>query len=200
MLRCTAWDVCGVLDRRPPVDSEWVGGYPVVGSFDDLDAWYARGVRHAVLAIGSNWERAAMSATMVERGFAVVGLRHPTALIENTARVAPDAVLCIGAIVAAEATVGQNALLNSGCIVEHECEVGAHAHIGPGARLAGRVKVGMGTFVGLGSCVRERIMIGQGVVIGAGSVVVDDVPDLVTAVGNPARIKESIPSPWLNRA
>ncbi|HLS31877.1 MAG TPA: DapH/DapD/GlmU-related protein [Flavobacteriaceae bacterium] len=49
--------------------------------------------------------------------------------------------------------------------------------------LDGRIR-----FIGANSVVKEGINIGDHVIIGAGSVVIKDVPDGCTVVGNPGRI------------
>lgn len=49
-------------------------------------------------------------------------------------------------------------------------------------------KIGNNVFVGAGTIVLPGVTIGNNVVIGAGSVVVNDIPDDVVAVGNPARV------------
>jgi UDP-perosamine 4-acetyltransferase len=186
----------GVLDRNPPRGGETIGGTSVIGTFDDLPRQHNQGMRRVALAIGDNAERAAMYAHVRALGFEVVGLRHPTAVVETGACVAPDAVLCMGVLVAADARVGANVLLNSGSIVEHECVIGDHVHVSSGASLAGRVKVGRGTLVGARGCIREGLTIGEGAVVGAGAVVISDVGDLEVAVGVPARVRADLRSSW----
>ena len=51
--------------------------------------------------------------------------------------------------------------------------------------------VGNDSHVGAGAVVRQEINIGKGALVGAGSVVVKDIPDGVTAYGNPCRVKQS---------
>jgi acetyltransferase-like isoleucine patch superfamily enzyme len=48
--------------------------------------------------------------------------------------------------------------------------------------------VGEGTHIGAGAVVIPSIRIGKWCTIGAGTVVIRDIPDYATAVGNPARI------------
>lgn len=57
----------------------------------------------------------------------------------------------------------------------------------PNAALAGDVKVGEGTHIGIGAQVIQGITIGKWCTIGAGAVIIKDVPDGVTVVGNPGR-------------
>jgi acetyltransferase EpsM len=52
----------------------------------------------------------------------------------------------------------------------------------------GRVHVGEGTHIGAGVVVLPNLKIGKWCTVGAGAVVICDIPDFTTAVGNPARI------------
>ena len=61
-------------------------------------------------------------------------------------------------------------------------------HISPNATLSGNVVVGTGTHIGSGAVSIQGIRIGKWCTIGAGTVVIRDVPDFSTVVGNPGRI------------
>ena len=54
------------------------------------------------------------------------------------------------------------------------------------------VRIGNNVFVGAGSIVLPGATIGNNVVIGAGSVVATDIPDVVVALGSPARVVKTI--------
>ncbi|MCE5324015.1 hypothetical protein LLG46_11965 [bacterium] len=79
--------------------------------------------------------------------------------------------------------------MNTACSVDHDCDIGDLVHVAPGSRLGGGVGVGTGSLVGIGSCVRPCMHIGDWCSIGAGSTVVSDMPDNITAYGNPAKIR-----------
>jgi len=50
------------------------------------------------------------------------------------------------------------------------------------------VKIGARSFIGANATIIPGITIGSNVTIGAGTIVIKDIPDDVTCVGNPARI------------
>lgn len=187
--------VAGLLDRRSADPDERIGGHAVVGTFTEWPTWAARGVAMA-LALGDNAERADWHARLSAAGVPVIGVRHPSAIVEADAQVAADAVVCAGAIIGTAATIEADVLINTGAIVEHECRVAAHAHVASGVRLAGRVQVGCGAFVGAGAVVRDGVRIGAGAIIGAGAVVLRDVPAGVVVVGVPAAPRPDLSSPW----
>ena len=60
--------------------------------------------------------------------------------------------------------------------------------ISPNVSLAGEVSVGEGTHIGIGANVIPGIKIGKWATIGAGAVILKDVVDGATVVGNPGRV------------
>jgi sugar O-acyltransferase (sialic acid O-acetyltransferase NeuD family) len=166
--------------NQHPASRDVVPGIRLTGpdDFPDLDV-------PLVLAVGRNGERAELSAVLGARfGQAI----HPSALIAASARIGEGTVVLHGAIVQPNASIGRHVLINTGASVDHDCRVGDHAHISPRAALSGHVEVGEGTHIGVGAVVIPKVKIGRWCRIGAGTVVIRDIPDNVTAVGNPARI------------
>lgn len=63
-----------------------------------------------------------------------------------------------------------------------------YVHISPNVSLAGNVEVGEGTHIGIGASIIQGIKIVKWCTIGAGAVIIKDVPDCATVVGNPGKI------------
>ena len=78
--------------------------------------------------------------------------------------------------------IGHNARIGKDCIICSNTVVGGSANIGD------RV------FIGLGVMIRDGITIGSDVTIAMGSIVVKDVPNGATVMGNPAKQKNIIHS------
>lgn len=116
------------------------------------------------------------------------------ALIDPSARVAPDAEIGEGCAVCQEAFIGsqvrleQNSYISVRATIGHDSVIGPHSRIGAGAFIGGSVEVGENAFIGSGALVRDRVRIGDGSIAGLGSVVFSDIPSHVTVIGNPARI------------
>ncbi len=73
-------------------------------------------------------------------------------------------------------------IINTSSTVDHDCIIQDFAHISPNATLSGGVTIGRGTHVGSGAVIIPNIT------IGAGAVIIRDVVDNATVVGNPGRI------------
>ena len=141
-----------------------------------------------VMAVGRNGERAELVHLLDARAVAFRSAVHASAIIAPTARIGDGTVVLHGAIVQANARVGRHVLVNTAASVDHDCVVGDFAHVSPHATLCGHVTVGEGTHIGAGAVLIPRVRVGRWCRVGAGAVVVRDLPDHVTAVGNPARV------------
>ena len=112
---------------------------------------------------------------------------HPSAIISASVKLGDGVMIAANATLNPLVEIGQGVICNTSTSIDHECVIGDFSHIAPGAVLCGNVKVGRGTFIGANSVVRQGITIGDNVIIGAGTVVVKDIPDNATVIGNPAR-------------
>lgn len=83
--------------------------------------------------------------------------------------------------------VGDNNIINTGAIIEHEVKVGSHNHISVGAKVCGRSSIGSTCFICAGAIISDKLSICDNVVVGAGSVVICDIHEPGTYVGNPAK-------------
>lgn len=113
---------------------------------------------------------------------------HPTAVISSSVQLEDGIMIAANATINPLAEIGRGVICNTSCSIDHECQVADFAHIGPGAVLCGNVKVGKGSFIGANAVIRQGLSIGNNVMIGAGTVVVKDIPDNVTVVGNPQKV------------
>ena len=140
------------------------------------------------IAIGDNAIRQKIYENFAAQGCMPVNAVHPSASIDPRSILARHGIMISSHVsVNALSKIGNAVICNTGCIIEHECELGDFVHIGPGTVLCGNVTVGKGTFVGANSVVRQGVQIGKNCVIGAGAVVIKDVPDNTTVIGNPSR-------------
>lgn len=178
ILRDSGIPVLGAFDKNPAIQE--IAGIPVIGAEveEKLEA-------PLIISIGDNSIRQRVAHTLQ----AVFGKAiHPSAILSPSVRVGEGTVVMQGAIIQASTVVGHHAIINTGASIDHDCRIGDYAHISPGAVLSGNVQVGEGTHIGAGAVVIPNLKIGKWCKIGAGAVVIRDIPDKVTAVGNPARI------------
>lgn len=82
--------------------------------------------------------------------------------------------------------IDDNAKIDALVHIGHDAHIGKNTEITAGSIIGGFVYTGDNVFVGINSCVRNRKTIGDNTVIGMGSVVVRNIENDCTVVGNPA--------------
>jgi sugar O-acyltransferase (sialic acid O-acetyltransferase NeuD family) len=113
---------------------------------------------------------------------------HSTAHISKRATVGAGTVVMANATVNADTRIGRHCIINTCASIDHDCVLEDYVHISPNATLSGDVHVGEGTHIGSGASTIQGVRIGKWCNIGAGAVVIKDIPDYATAVGNPAKV------------
>jgi len=174
----------GFVDDCAELKGAHVLGLPVLADFESLLHLEHDG---AIVAVGDNRTRQRLFARLEGARETFVEARHPSATIAPDVFVGEGSMICAHAVVNPATEIGQDTILNTACTVDHHSRIGAHVHIAPGAHLGGAVTVGDGALVGIGAIVLPGVRIGARAVVGGGAVVIDDVPEGATVVGNPAR-------------
>lgn len=160
--------------------------WPIVGRVDAL-----RGLSNSYDAFAAGVGRAELRMSLLERalecGLRCVPIIDARAHVSEHSVIGDGTVVCAGACVNVGARLGTGCIVNTAATVDHDCILGDGVHIAPGAHLAGGVRVGARSWFGIGAVARQGITIGTDVLVGAGAVVIRDIDDGKTVMGNPAR-------------
>lgn len=194
LLRLGTYDEIGIIDRDLEADPNLMG-IPIIGTDDDLPAFFANGWANAAVTLGSVGHpniRRSLYQRLKEIGFALPPIIDCSSVVGCEADVKEGTFVGKRAIINCRVQVGPCAIINTGAIIEHDCRIGSFAHISPGSTLCGEVCIGENTHIGAGSVVRQQIEVGRNSIIGAGSVVVRNIPNDVAAYGNPCRVVKTL--------
>ena len=82
---------------------------------------------------------------------------------------------------------GIGVFLNSGAMIGHDTVVGDFTSIMPMSAISGNVVIGECCMIGVQTAIRQGLAIGRNCTVGMGSIVLRDVPDDSTVLGNPAK-------------
>lgn len=105
-------------------------------------------------------------------------------ILEEWAEIGAQTVIARGAL--SDTIIGRGSKFNIGCFVAHNVIIGKNVWISPKVNIAGSVKIGDNTTIFSGAIIREQRIIGNNVTIGMGAVVINNIPDFETWIGNPA--------------
>lgn len=176
------WEKILFVDQDPGIKS--VLDFAVLHELSDIPQSKSWDI---IVAIGNNSTRLKLSQSLLEEGYHLVSIIHPSAIVSRFASVAAGTVVFANAVLNAGSSVGQACIINTAATVDHDCQIANGVHISPGANLAGMSRIGQCSWIGIGAAVIQLVSIGQHTIVGAGAVVVDDVADNLTVVGVPAK-------------
>ena len=182
ILRATHAGIYGYFDDSCDYTSEIIQNAPLLGRFNDI-VNFKKSIQSVYLALGDNQTRKKYFYSLIDNGFLLPSLVHPTATVESDAIINDAAVICLGGIIGTEVTIGRGCIINTGCSLDHESSIGDFVHLAPKVAVAGRTTIGNFTFVGINTAIADKVTIGRNVMIGAGSVILRDVPDGAKIVG-----------------
>ena len=87
----------------------------------------------AVAAFGNNKLRVQWVDRLLQAGFVVPTIIHPSAVVSPSAVIGAGSFVMQLAVINARTVLGKGCLVNSGAIVDHDCHVGDGAHISLGS-------------------------------------------------------------------
>ena len=162
-------------------------GCPIVG-FQKFRKRFSKEDTLFVITIGEPKFRKEAFDRMIEAGYHGARLIHPTASISPDAEVGEGAVVGPGVFIGSLVKVGKNFYGAKGAAIGHDSLIKDHTRIGVNAFIGGHTVIGENAFIGSGAMLKDRIHIGDFSVVALGSVVLENVEDNTTVMGNPARI------------
>jgi sugar O-acyltransferase (sialic acid O-acetyltransferase NeuD family) len=168
------------------VSGRSIYGIPVYSSIGAFTA--AVGRCSFIVAIGDPKAReAAWSRAIAAELVPCKSIVHSSVVLGYDVEIGDGSIVCPGSILTTNVKIGQGCILNLHTTVGHDAELKSFVTTSPGVKVSGNVTIGSNSYIGTGAVIREKLMIGSGVTVGMGAVVVKDLLDPGTYVGNPAK-------------
>lgn len=163
--------------------------------FNSIDNWsyekeevkYIKPNQNAVIAIGDEEVRRQIVDEFIERqvnqswGVLNFGKNY-----DNRNIISDGCIICPETILTTGIEISDHCIININCTIGHDTKIGSFVTINPGVNISGNVTIGSNCNIGSNTVIRNGVTICDDVVIGAGCVVVKDITDAGTYVGNPA--------------
>lgn len=112
---------------------------------------------------------------------------HPSAYVSEYARMGEGTVIAASCNISVDTSLGVCVFFNTGVLLGHDSTVGDFTSVMPLSAISGNVAIGEGCLIGAQSAIKQGIKIGRSCVVGMGSIVLRDIPDDSTVLGNPAK-------------
>lgn len=189
------YEVLGyIVDAQYGSPGTMVNDRPILGDFE----WLAKNARNvqAICAVGPSHHRYRLVKRAEELGCRFFSIIHPSVIMTRRVALGQGTVVAAGCILTNQIHIGNHVQINLACTIEHDDILEDFTTLSPGVNVSGNVTLETGVFVGTGACIIEKTRIGRWSIIGAGSVVIKDIPENTTVVGNPTRIIKQRQEGW----
>ncbi len=182
------WDILGVIDINYHMQKEEILGVEVIGGME-LTPSLNNNEISIVIAVGDNHQRKSLHEEMLEQGFDLENVVHPSSQIASNAMIGKGNYIGPLSHIGPSVRIGNCNIVNILANIEHEAVVGDYNHIAPSSVLCGRVCVEDLVLVGANATVLDKRCIMKNNVIGAGSVITKSILSTGnTIVGVPGRV------------
>jgi len=159
-----------------------------VFSYEDLLRFAQENeIKYAISSIGNNKIRADKYTSLKNKGFQMLSLVHPQALIDTKVTYGDNVIIEMGTAIHTNSSIGNNVFLGGDALIGHHNRIGNHVLVGGNVSFGGAVLVEDYVSIGVGASIKPGVRLGEGSVIGVGAAVVKDVEPGVVVVGVPAK-------------
>jgi sugar O-acyltransferase (sialic acid O-acetyltransferase NeuD family) len=160
-------------------------GRPVV-PFEEIVRRFPPGEHEAFAAIvytDRNRLRARLSAEAKAQGYRLASYVSSRAFVWPNVRLGEHCFIFEHNVVQPFVAIGDDVILWSGNHIGHHSSIGSHCFVSSHVVISGFVRIGTHAFMGVNAAIADRVTIGDRCVIGAGAVVLADVGDGRTVIG-----------------
>ncbi|MCX2679178.1 acetyltransferase [Galbibacter sp. EGI 63066] len=183
-------NIIGFMDDNPALKGTNVHGIPVLGCYQDLfTEEFKKKIQSVYCPIGDNDIRVQYLSTLKKEGYKIPSFIHKTVSIAPDVTLGEAVYMLVGNIVMPHTTIGNYIMVNMDSTIAHHVHMADGVFMSSGVNVGACIDVKEKAYIGMGVTVMTGISsIGKECLLGAGTVIIKDVPDYATVVGNPGRI------------
>ena len=178
------WAILGFVDDNFKNLPKYINGYKVLGDIN-----YIKQLSNdifLIVGIGNGEIREKIVEKIKNRKFAI--LIHPNIKVSPTNKIEEGTIICSGSILTVNINIKRHCIINLDCTIGHSATLEEYVTVLPSTNISGNVNIKRCTTLGTGVKIIQGITIGENVMLGAGAIIIKDVENNCTVVGNPGRI------------
>lgn len=177
----------GFLDDDISKHGKLYYGYPVVGNIDVV--LNSKELIAVSIAIANPIvKQKIVSRLKLNKQLQFPSFIHPNVWLGQNVQIQEGCIIYPGVCINYESIIQAFSTINMNVAIGHNCLLGACTTISPGVNLGGFTNLGDYSFIGIGASTVQGTTIGKRTTIGGMTMVLKDVPEGATIVGNPGKI------------
>ena len=147
------------------------------------------GTDKVVIAVGSPELKYKVYKDLSSKGFLFPSFIHNLSNISRACYINDyqGVIISPNVTITTDVDIGRLTYINTACSIGHDVKLGNFCQLN-GGQIGGNTTIGNYCLIGSGSTIIEKRTIGNNVLVGSGSVVMTDIQDNVTIIGNPAKV------------
>lgn len=145
------------------------------------------GTKLAVIAIESPKIKRKLHERMKQYGYVFPNFIHPSSIVTSNFEKDQGLIISPFCCVGPNVKFGLQNYINFSCGIGHDTEIGNFVQMNTSVQVGGSSKFGDDILIGSGSTIRQGLRIGNRSIIGLGSVVMNEIKEDTTVLGNPAK-------------
>lgn len=137
-----------------------------------LDLLYEKGLRKIHICIGNGKIKSELANELKFKGFEIVSLIAPSAVISQSAKLEEGVFIGSGVYIGREVRINKLCQINHQVSIAHHCIVGSGSFIADGCRIGGSVIFGDNVSLGIGVIINRDITVGSNSSIPSGAIII----------------------------
>lgn len=182
------YNIFGFIDDDEKLSNTEINGIKVLGNFNFLLNSIENSV-NVFIPIGNNKVRVELFKKVIDKGFKTPNFIHKTAQIHSSVKKGKGIYILPATQIMPLTEVEDFVLISMGVNIAHHTVIEQGCFFSQGTNIGASIHFKEKVFCGIASTVMTGVKeIGANSLIGAGAVIIKDIPDGATVVGNPGKI------------
>lgn len=182
------YEIVGFIDDDSALVGKKIVGFPVLGNSEFLFSQLNRDVS-VFVPIGNNKIRVSLLEKLNKAGFSTPSFIHPKTRIHSSVSIGKGVYILSATNIMPFTTIADCTMISMGVNIAHHVVIEKGCFFSQGTNIGASINIREQAYFGIGSILMTGVSnVGKKTMIGAGAVIIKDVPDEVTMVGNPGRI------------